>query len=322
MSRAFRAEPIRSECVLVPVPLHVLTNSRLMNKPASLDRLAELRRLAFASRHVRGGLLAEVRPRIPVGGTELTSYRDYAPGDDHRHIDWNVCARHDELRVRLFAGRLDRHVRILLDCSASMGLGTPLPRFEAARQIAAAIGYLAIDREARLSLFAFSDHLCHRIGPLRGRARIARLLNAIDVLPSPSGTTDMRRAAETLVRMDPTNGPVIVVSDFCEPQSLESGLNVLRSCDFSPRVVHLVDPAEDESLSAGDLELVDTEGDAAWQLTLTPAQLRRYRELAAQDRERPRLFCRKHHIPYVRTGVSVPDGSMLADIITLRECAT
>ena len=202
-----------------------------------------------------------------------------------------------------------------------MALGTPLPRFEAARQIAAAIGYLAIDREARLSLFAFSDHLRHPIGPLRGRARIGRLLNAIEGLPCPSGKTDMHRIAETLIRMDPTDGPVIIVSDFCESQSFESGLNVLRSSNFSPRVVHLVDPAEDEVLSPGGLEFVNAEGDERWQVTLTPAQLRRYRELASQDRERPRLFCQKYRIPYVRTAVAVPDGPMLANIITLRGSA-
>ena len=289
-----------------------------MNRPAQFDSLVELKGLALAARRIRGGILEEPSPRLPVGGTELSGYRDYAPGDDHRHVDWNVCARHDELRVRLFAGRPDCHVRVLLDCSASMGLGLPSPRFDAARRIAAAVGYLALDRQARLSVFAFSDRLQQRIGPLRGMARVGQLVNGLETLPAPHGETSFHSTAQTLVRLDQTAGPVVIISDFCEPQSFQSGLDALRIAGRSPRVIHLVDPAEDAALSPGDIELRDAEGCAAWQVTLTGSQLRRYRELAAEDRERPRRHCEKYRIPYVRTGTKIPKGRALGDIIAMR----
>ncbi len=289
-----------------------------MNKVAQSDTLAELQGLALAARRIGGGILEEQPARLPVGGTELSGYRDYAPGDDHRHVDWNVCARHDELRVRLFAGRLDSHVRVLLDCSASMGLGSPVSRFDAARRIAAAIGYVAIDRQARLSVFAFSGRLEQRIGPLRGRARAGQLLNGLETLPCPQGETDFHRVAQALVRLDQTAGPVVVISDLCEPQTFEAGLDVLRVAGRSPRVVHLVDPAEDDAISPGDIELVDAESGDSWQVTLTESQLRRYLELAADDRERPRRHCEKYQIPYVRTGIAIPDARTLGNIIAMR----
>ena len=289
-----------------------------MNRPAQSNSLAELEKLALAARRIRGGILEESPPRLPVGGTELSGYRDYAPGDDHRHVDWNVCARHDELRVRLFAGRPDCHVRVLLDCSASMGLGSPFPRFDAARRIAAAVGYLAIDRQARLSVFPFSDRLQQPIGPLRGRARVGQLLKGLESLPAPHGETDFHGTAQTLARLDQTAGSVVIISDFCEPQTFQSGLDILRIAGRSPRVIHLVDPAEDAGLSPGDIELRDAEGRGAWQVTLTGSQLRRYRKLAAEDRERPRRHCEKYRIPYVRTGITIPDGRMLGHIIAVR----
>jgi uncharacterized protein (DUF58 family) len=289
-----------------------------MNKVAQSDTLAELQGLALAARRIGGGILEESPPRLPVGGTELSGYRDYSPGDDHRHVDWNVCARHDELRVRLFAGRPDSHVRVLLDCSASMGLGSPISRFDAARRIAAAIGYVAIDRQARLSVFAFSDRLQQRIGPLRGKTRVGQLLNGLETLPCPQDETDFHRVAQALVRLDQTAGPVVVISDLCEPQKFEAGLNVLRVASRSPRVVHLVDPAEDDAISPGDIELVDAESGDRWQVTLTESQLRRYLELAADDRERPRRHCEKYQIPYVRTGIAIPDTRTLGNIIAMR----
>ncbi len=289
-----------------------------MNNPVQPDRVAELEGLALAARGLRGGILEEPPSRLPVGGTELTGYRDYSPGDDHRHVDWNVCARHDELRVRLYSGRRDCHVRLLLDSSASMGLGSPSTRFDAARRIAAAVGYAAIDRQARLSILPFSDRVLGRIGPLRGRARIGRFVRQLDALPDANGATDFRRVAETLIRVDPSAGPVVVVSDLCDAESFLKGLDVLRLAGRSPRVIHLVDPEEDEDLSRGDIVLTDAEGGGEWEVTLTESQLRRYRELAAEDQERARRHCGRHRVPYVRVETMAPDRRVLGNIIAMR----
>lgn len=289
-----------------------------MNRPAQSDNLAELASLALAARRIGGGILHETPPRLPVGGTELTGYRDYAPGDDHRHVDWNVCARHDELRVRLYGGHRDCHVRILLDCSASMALGSPVSRFEAARRIAAAVGFVAIDRQARLSILPFSDRLNYRIGPLRGKASVGQVLRELESLPPADGATDFHSVAKAFVRLDQTAGPVVIVSDLCEPESFRAGLQVLRLARRSPRVIHLVDVAEDDALTPGDIELADAETGAVWQVTLTEAQLRRYRKLAAEDRQRPRRDCGKVCVPYVRAGIAMPDRLILRDIIAMR----
>ncbi|NLS95461.1 MAG: DUF58 domain-containing protein [Planctomycetaceae bacterium] len=289
-----------------------------MNRPAQLDRLAELEGLALAARGLCAGILEEPPSRLPVGGTELTGYRDYSPGDDHRHVDWNVCARHDELRVRLYSGRRDCHVRLLLDSSASMGLGSPSTRFEAARRIAAAVGYVAIDRQARLSVFPFSDRLLGPIGPLRGRARLGRFLRQLDALPAPEGATDFRRVAETLIRVDQSAGPVVIVSDLCDAESFQRGLEILQFAGRSARVIHLIDPAEDESLSPGDILLTDAEGGQEWEVTLTASQLRRYRKLAAEDKERARRHCSARHLPYVRVETMAPDRRLLGNIIAMR----
>lgn len=288
---------------------------------AQPDNLAEFERLARVSRRIDGGILVEPPPRLPIGGTELSGYRDYMPGDDYRHVDWNICARHDELRVRLFAGRPDRHVRVLLDCSASMGLGAAFPRFDAARRIAAMVGYLALDRQAGLSILAFSDRLEQRIGPLRGKGRVAKLLHELDALELGSGETDFHVAAASLMRLDRTAGPIVVVSDLCESDTFLSGLDLLRAAGESPRVVHLIDPEEDESVTPGDIELRDIESGRVWQVTLTRSQLRRYRELASEDRERPRVHCEKYRIPYVRVATSSLDSRVLGDVIAMRNTA-
>ena len=164
-----------------------------------------------------------------MGGTELVGYRDYTVGDDLRHLDWNVCARHDELRVRLFGGRRDCHVRVLLDCSASMAVGSSETKFQAARRITAGVALAAIRRQARLSVLPFSDRLLDRIGPMRGRARAGLLLRQLETLPRPEGPTDFRLVAEAFVRIDATSGPTVIVSDLCDPKPF---CPAWMCCDF------------------------------------------------------------------------------------------
>src|SRR5262245_27124593 len=57
---------------------------------------------------------------------EFKEHREYEPGDDLRHIDWNAYARSDQLVVKLYHEEVTPHVDIVLDGSRSMALeGTP-----------------------------------------------------------------------------------------------------------------------------------------------------------------------------------------------------
>ncbi|MEZ4597092.1 MAG: DUF58 domain-containing protein [Chloroflexota bacterium] len=55
---------------------------------------------------------------------EFTDYREYAPGDDLRALDWNVYARLERLFIKLFVEEQDVAVHVLLDASASMDGGS------------------------------------------------------------------------------------------------------------------------------------------------------------------------------------------------------
>lgn len=91
--------------------------------PEFLKKLDRLRPRVREGRGVRPGDTPIPRHNHP-SGTEFEVYKDYAPGDDFRHIDWNALGRLDQLFVRTFTAEREIPFHLLLDTSASMGAPT------------------------------------------------------------------------------------------------------------------------------------------------------------------------------------------------------
>ncbi|MFO0601263.1 MAG: DUF58 domain-containing protein [Myxococcaceae bacterium] len=68
------------------------------------------------------GKLGEVRASSVGSSLELHDFRQYSPGDDLRHIDWNAVARTGELYLRVRQDEVSPRVEVLVDGSASMGV--------------------------------------------------------------------------------------------------------------------------------------------------------------------------------------------------------
>lgn len=56
------------------------------------------------------------------GSLEFRDHREYHPGDDLRHVDWNVVARSDRLIVKQFHEEVSPVVDLIIDGSRSMQL--------------------------------------------------------------------------------------------------------------------------------------------------------------------------------------------------------
>lgn len=265
------------------------------------DFVKQLRRLA--------GVL-----RQPGDGIELVGHRDYSPGDDYRMVDWNICARHDELVSRQFQGEVDRHVYLLLDCSASMSLGKPT-KFDAARRAAAALAYATLANLDRVGVTAFSDAAVSDIGPVRDKARILRLLAYLERLSPRPGETDLARVAADFVRRYQRHGQVVVLSDLYDTSGFQAGLDILRRGGYRLSVVQIYDPHEAEPDMLGDLELFDTEGNTSRRIVVTERHVRQYRKLFDEYQQSIRRYCAKYSLPCVQLRSNLPEGELLVKAI-------
>src|SRR3954470_16072215 len=122
--------------------------------PDLLRRLEQFQLLA--ARRAKSSAKGERRSKARGQSVEFADYRNYVAGDDFRYLDWNLFGRLDKLFLKLYEEERELPVRIFVDASESMTFGTP-PKFDFARQVAAAVGYAALCGFDRVTVCPFPD---------------------------------------------------------------------------------------------------------------------------------------------------------------------
>jgi uncharacterized protein (DUF58 family) len=275
------------------------------------DFLKKLEYLSLISRRVfRGQILAQRRTMQLGGGIEFADHREYTPGDDFRYLDWNLYARHDELLLKRFQEEEDLHVYLLLDCSRSMAFGGP-PKFDFARQVTAALGYIALADLDRIAVVAFANDILADFPLARGKGRILSLLRFLEELEPAGSLTDLARVATGFVHRNQRRGLAVVVSDLYDPAGFERGLDILRHRRYEPHVVQMYDRREAEPDLLGDVELYDVETQSMQKVTVTERNLRQYKRIFADFQQSIQQYCNRYGLGCTRTTTEVPFDELI-----------
>jgi len=275
--------------------------------------LKRLELLAVVARRLSQGLARADRRSKRIGqGVEFADHRDYHPGDDFRYIDWALYGRLGRLLLRLFEEEEDLFVYLLPDLSDSMAHGDP-PKWNYARQVAAALAYVGLSSLDRISIVPFADKVVGRMAPTRGKGQIFKVLNFLRTAPL-GGRTALVDSLRTFVHQNKRRGVAVVISDFYDPAGYEDGLNYLRYHRFDTFVIQVYDRAELQFGHHGDLTLVDCEGGEQLQLTVTPGLVRRYQQAHRRFQHRLEEFCTTHAIPYYAAPVQTPFDQLLLGV--------
>jgi len=272
-----------------------------------LEQLAVIAK-RVAARAARG----ERHTRRAGGGIEFADHRDYAPGDDLRHIDWNLYGRLERPLVRLFDEDEDLPIYLLVDTSASMGCGTP-PKLGLALQTAAALAYVALGNLDRVALYPAAEGLGAGLGPVRGKGQIHPLLTLLSG-QNARGRTDLAAAVAALVQRHRRRGVVVVLSDFYDPAGYEAPLDRLRYGRFEPVVVQITAPDEAAPALRGEVILVDSETGEERPVTVTSALADAYRRRYAARLAALERFCHERAIPCVQVTSQKPFDELVLQV--------
>ena len=124
------------------------------------------------------------------GGVEFVDYRDYVYGDDLRNLDWNVYARLETPFIKQFQEEGDLPVYCFLDASRSMDADASAKKFEYAKNLVGALGYISLARFDSFGVFTFADTLGPTFPLARGKGRFLELARFLDGVAPRAGVTD------------------------------------------------------------------------------------------------------------------------------------
>lgn len=295
--------------------------------------LHRLERLAFRTPPwLRGAMWGERRSRNLRPAFDFSDHRPYTSGDDLRHVDWNVYGRHEELLVKLGEATQSVNVHILLDRSRSMAWVPGRPwqsthpsaskKWDAARRLAAALGYLGLVGGERVTITPFGDALDESFGPTRGKRQVTRalqFLSAVGPSPTRSGRTGQGGLAAglaTYARAHQEGGVLVLVSDLFDSADsflshrssraqsddwgLAQGLRHLTPPRWHVLVMHLLTEQELQPTLEGDVDLRDLETGDHLPFRLDERTLSRYRSRVRRWCEELNAICAGRGATYSR----------------------
>jgi uncharacterized protein (DUF58 family) len=271
-----------------------------MDATAALNAERLLRRLEWrVVRRLDGLLQGDYRSLHRGAGIDFTDLREYEPGDDLRHIEWNVTARLDAPFVRQYVEDREITTWLLLDLSASMGFG-PVDRQKdlVVAEIATTVAHVLTRGGSQVGAVLFDTGVVAVIPPASGRNQVLRIAKAVldqrDRAAAPSGgrPTDLGVLFRTAAGLARRRSLVLVVSDFISVDGWERQLGRLAQRHevvalqvSDPREFGLPDVGSIyvEDAETGEQIFVDT-GDAGFRERLRTVAAEQQEAIAAQTR--------------------------------------
>ncbi len=247
---------------------------------------AVLRRIEWkVIRRLDGRLQGDFRTLLHGSGVDVADLREYEPGDDVRHIDWNVTARMEVPHVRTFLEDRELTAWLLLDRSASMAFGpTDRPKGLVLAEVATTLARLLSRGGNLVGAVLFNNAVEMTVAPRTGRNHVLRLARELMKPAMPTGTStnlsELLNVGERTIRR---RSLIVVASDFISEPGWEQPLSRLAR-RHEVIAIRLFDPREAELPDAGLLVIEDSETGELLSVDTSDPEFRRRFAFVADER--------------------------------------
>ena len=275
------------------------------------DFLDRLDAASLVLKSAMTGFFGGTRKARTYGNTvEFADFREYAPGDDIRRIDWNVFARTEKYFIKLFTDERQMHNHIMIDCSASMACGNP-EKAEAALKIAAAFGYLSVAAMDRVSFELLKGDKAENIGFTVGNKdsfyRAAQKLETTDF----DGETDLEKSIVNMESPGYDDGLTIIISDFLTDSNWKKAIDFLMYQRREILMIQVLSPDElypdlDGRVQMLDSEAVDIGDGRNMRMIMTKKMVKAYQKALDEFEQELISFCASRNVTFFTVSSDEP----------------
>jgi uncharacterized protein (DUF58 family) len=283
--------------------------------------LAGISGLDLVAKTVVDGFIAGLHRSPDFGfSQEFAEYRAYTPGDDLRHVDWNVFARTERAFLKRYRGETNTRMTVLLDASNSMNYTShKITKMDYARYLAGALFYLAnqAQRDAA-GLLVFDDEVRAYIRPSTRQGQLHRLLSGLEHA-EPRARTDFAKPLLHFQNFLRKRGMVVMISDFYEsPEQIVRTIEPLHFHGNEVVLFHILDPQEVKPKLTEPSLLVDLETEERLEVTPEYAQ-NEYRQKMDAHIADLRDRARGSGLDYSLLVTDKPLDAALREYLTIRQ---
>ena len=296
--------------------------------PALLARLGPLQ---VRARKVMEGVLTGLHQSPSYGqSVEFVEHKEYAPGDEIKHIDWRAYAKLDKYYVKRFEMETNLKALLVVDGSGSMAYGRgAMTKLQYGAVCAGALAFLLARQGDQVALLLAGDAEPGTTERLpsgvraflpfgSSNAHVQEVLRRLDGTAG-RGPTDLAGALDFAAEKVGRRGLVVVASDlFDATERAVPALKMLRGRRHDVLVLHLLDreeldfPFDDPTrfLSMEDERRIDAQ----------PRQIRQsYLAELGRFLEETRRELTRADVDYVQVATDRAPDRVLLELLSRRE---
>ncbi len=273
----------------------------------------------LARKIVEGYKVGEHRSPLKGFAIEFAQHREYAPGDDVRHMDWKILGRSDKLFIKQYEQDTNYMANILLDASGSMAYGSgELTKLHCAKMIAACLSYVIVQQRDAVAVGFIGGENPVLYPRTDTPGRLPWVMESLAPVEA-GGDSDL---GADLTKLSPQIKPrsiVVIVSDLLKGED-DFFRSLARFQHQNTEVIlfHVMDPAELNMPFTGKVRFEGLEGEEA--LTTHPEEFAlAYREEVQKFCRGIRRQCEACDAHYVLVDTSKPLGETLGEYLAFRQ---
>ena len=246
---------------------------------------------------------------------EFSDYREYMMGDDIRRIDWNLYSRFEKYFLKLFTDERQMHVRIFLDCSASMSRASE-QKGAYTIATAAAIGFLAVHNMDKVSYQLIRGNKAENpFGTIVGKNAFFRAIGELENVEF-DGECSISEAVTGSADRGSNDGLTVIITDFFTDNDWKKAVDYLCYKKRQVLLIQVLSPEEKDPSYSGRVNLIDAESGSLedgrnMRMRITKSRLLAYQEAMRDMTEGIREFSVSRGVEFISVSCDQPIEKML-----------
>jgi len=234
--------------------------------------MSKLQRILVRARRQVFSEMVGNNPSIFQGeGYDFIELREYMPGDDIRHIDWNITAKMQKPFIKIFREERELNVVIVSILNGSVHFGSKIFKQEMIAEIVALLSFSTLKNGDLLSSYIFTDKIEYHSKPSKKLSQIQKNVQEILEFDALNQKVDFKNILDTLFKRLKRKSLILVVGDFFEVPDLR-----LLAKKHEVLAIVVRDLLEEKPPQMGFSSLMDPENGAVLEGDFNAASVKNY----------------------------------------------